>query len=501
MPENIFDRKEDKSPQDKKCKSDPKATKRPVQKKLKEPDVPHTDFLAEASVIGACILHPEIIPEIVDIVEPKDFYKQAYSMVFDAIRTISKRPDPIYDPVSIRDELMNNSSDSTRHFPDGDPVETLAHLMGLAPAPFTAAYDHARIIKDHAIRRKEISFAHNCLSELNSGIMTVPEFRKLFGEHFESSPESPSAEVQRVTVMKAEDIMGIETSRQYILEPWLFKRSLNMIFGWRGIGKSWVSTGIAISASTGKGFLGWKCPDDYQPLKTLFVDGEMTLDMLKSRIQNNYTACRGRANGNLQVITPDIQREHTIPNLATPIGQKAIENSIEKNGFELLILDNISTLFHGIDENDATQWELIQNWLVRLRSIGLTVIIIHHAGKGGTQRGTSRREDAMDTVIQLKSPFASDNIQDVQDGAHFEVSFNKIRASPGSYVVPFEAKLSKSHTGLCEWHTQNARESLTNYGRQMLVEGFSKKDVREKTGLPHHTITRLKKELEDGEPR
>src|SRR3712207_8616616 len=32
------------------------------------------------------------------------------------------------------------------------------------------------------------------------------------------------------------------------------------------------------------------------------------------------------------------------------------------------------------------------------------VLFIHHQGKGGTQRGTSRKEDVLDTVIALRRP-------------------------------------------------------------------------------------------------
>ena len=33
-----------------------------------------------------------------------------------------------------------------------------------------------------------------------------------------------------------------------------------------------------------------------------------------------------------------------------------------------------------------------------------TVLFVHHSGKGGQQRGTSRREDVLDTVIALRYP-------------------------------------------------------------------------------------------------
>jgi putative DNA primase/helicase len=32
------------------------------------------------------------------------------------------------------------------------------------------------------------------------------------------------------------------------------------------------------------------------------------------------------------------------------------------------------------------------------------LLIVHHTGKGGEQRGTSRREDVLDTSISLRRP-------------------------------------------------------------------------------------------------
>ena len=46
----------------------------------------------------------------------------------------------------------------------------------------------------------------------------------------------------------------------------------------------------------------------------------------------------------------------------------------------------------------------MQRWLLSLRRRGKGALLIHHAGKGGQQRGTSRREDVLDTVIALRGP-------------------------------------------------------------------------------------------------
>ena len=55
-------------------------------------------------------------------------------------------------------------------------------------------------------------------------------------------------------------------------------------------------------------------------------------------------------------------------------------------------------------ENEAEGWLPVQDWALGHRRAGRSVLFIHHAGKGGLQRGTSRREDVLDTVIGLRRP-------------------------------------------------------------------------------------------------
>ena len=71
-------------------------------------------------------------------------------------------------------------------------------------------------------------------------------------------------------------------------------------------------------------------------------------------------------------------------------------------------------------------------------SIGMSVAAVHHAGTNGRQRGTSRREDALDTVIALRRPEDYSSEQ----GARFEIHFEKLRnRANGSGALPFDATL------------------------------------------------------------
>jgi putative DNA primase/helicase len=103
-----------------------------------------------------------------------------------------------------------------------------------------------------------------------------------------------------------------------------------------------------------------------------------------------------------------------------------------------MILDNLSTLCTTGSESASEAWVPMQNWLIGLRRKGIAVLLVHHAGTNGRQRGTSRREDALDTVISLRRP----EDYSPEQGARFEVHLEKLRNRiDGDGALPFEAKL------------------------------------------------------------
>src|SRR5262245_63526293 len=126
--------------------------------------------------------------------------------------------------------------------------------------------------------------------------------------------------------------------------------------------------------------------------------------------------------------------EFGLPDLGSPEGQAWVDARVGEA--EVIVADNISTLVRSGKENEAEGWLPMQSWALRHRRQGRAVILLHHAGKGGAQRGTSKREDVLDTVISLRHP--ADYSPD--QGARFEVHFEKTRGFYGEDAQPFEAR-------------------------------------------------------------
>ena len=116
-----------------------------------------------------------------------------------------------------------------------------------------------------------------------------------------------------------------------------------------------------------------------------------------------------------------------MPNLATTAGQQALAELIE--WADVLILDNLACLARSGDENERRPWLVLQDWLLRLRVENKVVLLVHHAGKSGDQRGTSAREDVLDTVIKLSRP--GDYRE--EDGLRVQRRFTKARGFHGEF--------------------------------------------------------------------
>ena len=119
----------------------------------------------------------------------------------------------------------------------------------------------------------------------------------------------------------------------------------------------------------------------------------------------------------------------------------------------------------------------MQNWLLKLRRQGISVLLIHHAGVNGRQRGTSRREDALDIVIALRRP----EDYSPEEGARFEIHFEKLRnRAEGAGAFPFEASIQSivnDGSEAIRWSHQDIKPRLLNQAVELFSEGMTVREV------------------------
>ncbi len=243
-------------------------------------------------------------------------------------------------------------------------------------------------------------------------------------------PEKSWIDALNESVVTSSELRDLNlVPRKKLLGDWFSEGDLGFIFAFRGVGKTWLALGIAQALSTGGKLGDWPA---HAPVNVLYIDGEMPPDLMRGRSEGLHAS-----NGNLHFLNHEIlfERAGRVLNIANPEMQQAITARCVTSGIKALILDNLSTLASGVRENEADSWEQVNHWLLDLRRRKIAVVIVHHAGRSGEMRGTSKREDNVFWIIALDD--AKQNADDKR-GARFISRFTKPSRNTQEEVPAYE---------------------------------------------------------------
>ena len=272
--------------------------------------------------------------------------------------------------------------------------------------------------------------------------------------------------------------------RKRLLGDWFREGDTGFIFSRRGVGKTWIAWAIARALATGERLGPWEAGEE--AVTVCYLDGEMPAELMQQREISFGDECE-----NLTLINHEILFALTgvVLNLRLPEVQQAITKFCVDTGQKVLVVDNLSTLVSGVKENDSDAWELLLPWLLDLRRRKIAVILVHHAGRSGEMRGTSRREDSVFWIIKLEEdPDYTDK------GCSFIQRFDKERNSPQShynhYIWTFKpsGESYDNPSGSIEITFKTA--SLKSLVYDLIVDGVRPAAKSPKSLEPHHRVFR-----------
>jgi len=111
--------------------------------------VPPNNIGAEESVLGAMLLSREAIAEVVEKIDPDQFYKPAHAHICDAILSLYSSGEPV-DAVTVSDELKRAG-----FLEEIGGTSLLLDIQAATPAISNAAH-YAKIVEEHALLRRLI---------------------------------------------------------------------------------------------------------------------------------------------------------------------------------------------------------------------------------------------------------------------------------------------------------------------------------------------------------
>ncbi len=429
------------------------------------PELPHS-IEAERSVLGGILLDESALDTAMQILVPDDFFLRQNTLVFAHMVELRNHRAPI-DVASLIDSLQRSGDLSAA----GGP-EYLSSLPDGLPRLTHVNY-YAQIVKDDSWRRLAIhraeaiqaaAFSHEEITEIN--------------KRFRETAEAIRAAQEWIPTASAKDFCCLKLPRStYLVDGLVKSPSMIELFSWRGVGKTMFALGLSNAISSGSNFLKWKASN---AVPVLYLDGELDGDELQKRLSFLGAA----DNDKLNILCCDML-EDPFPHLATARAQKIIEDKLGDARF--LVLDNLSALAPSSNEEEGAHWILIQAWLKTLKRQGISSMFLHHAGHAGHARGTTRREDLLDLVIELKHP--SDH--KASEGLRLEINFGKTRRYLGPLAEPLEASLTTGLDGDCLWTYRDLEDARLAQVITLKTAGKTWREIEQETGVPKSTAQRL----------
>lgn len=273
-----------------------------------------------------------------------------------------------------------------------------------------------------------------------------------------------------------------------LLEPWLREGETVLITAPRGVGKTWLGLSIGLALTYDLKIDGWETK---KHVGVVYVDGEMNAYRLQTRmidmIKRNPTP-----KAPFKIYSSDIlaRESKDSPCISSKEWRDGYYNFLKKHReYKVIIFDNLGSLVYGIDENNKRDWDDINKFMISLRSLDVTSVMIHHTGKSGDQRGTSAREDNIDTSMKLIRPKGYTS----GDGCKFIVEFTKNRNFYGSDADSCCLRLKLTTQGLV-WETENPRQEKKEQIIAMLGQGMKQNEIANAVECKAPYVTQVKKE-------
>jgi putative DNA primase/helicase len=292
------------------------------------------------------------------------------------------------------------------------------------------------------------------------------------------------------SILSAENLDALEIpTRENLVGTWWRVGGQGFIFGPRGLGKTWLAVHLARCLAEGRACGPWPVP---KPRRVLYVDGEMPLDGLRERDR----ALRKATDAPLFFLSHEhhFHRTERGLNLTDREAQAALLAYCTEHKIEVVFLDNLSCLFSGIRENEADAWEAVLPWLLTLRRMGIAICIVHHSGRSGNMRGTTKREDAAFWIMRLDAPSVADDCA----GARFIGRFTKNREGDEAEAGPWKWTFQ---TEAGQTTVQHDRMDNLDMFVQLVADGLdSCKDIADEMGVTKGAVSKWAKRAASMKP-
>jgi hypothetical protein len=444
---------------------------------------------AERNVLGAILLDdkiPNIALKTASIeIKPDDFSLEQHRRIFRNMLFLDQSKQPI-TTVFLLDNLERNgeleAAGGGAYL--GSLVDGMARLSNVA--------HYAKLVRKKARLRDLIYFSQKIQNDALESENPDDIYNEL--ERFSHQAASPSE--NPMVVVGCRELLTLDLPQpEFIVDPLLTVGGSMMIYSWAGVGKSFFTTELAARVAMGlRKLFVWPITRAY---RVLYLYGEMHGGEIRKRWKEIAVGHNMEVpeDDQLGFVSKEFQRikrasRHAYdwrPSIASPTDRRIVEDWVAR-GYQLLVLDNVSTLWPASQEKVSDREAVLKDWFMDLNQNGTSVISQTHAGKGGDFLGDSSQIHILDSVLKLRRP--GDYRREEQLRA--EVKIEKLRHECKDFrlLQEFEVSLTTNLDTGAIWSMRPIRDTQLKSCFEMFADGMKPGEVYQDVGISRRTAYR-----------
>lgn len=281
------------------------------------------------------------------------------------------------------------------------------------------------------------------------------------------------------------EILEIKKSQKDPIWGPITRKSITLLYGSTGVGKSLFTLGLAFAIAAKEKFCGYL--PAMADFRIVALDGEMDLEdwahrarMLCNEMDMNIPC------DSINVFTREDFGTGLVPNISLPESQNMYSKLFEP--FDIVIIDNLNTTSYPRKDNDGeiSQFLRVLPWLLKMRDAGKAVVLIHHTNKAGQQMGSILKEQIATNVIELEK------VQSQSDNLRFKILFHKHRHVSRAEAKPLMVEAVPSPSGM-SWLTEDPSVSTESRIIEMSKDGIKQREIAEQMGLDLYEVSQILK--------
>lgn len=341
--------------------------------------VPPHALDAEESLLGAAMLSADALEILATRTRPEDFYKPAHQHVA-AVLVRSFDEGRVADSVTVAEELRRAGL-----LEQIGGAAVIAQIMSSTPATSNAGR-YAELVAGPARIRRKLYLAASAIEKGYAGDEVG------MAQYLDEAAFEPTSRQRLEGLLLSGDEIETIPRPEPLLDGILYRKSLAVLFGKPGGGKSFLALDWAASIASGS----WWMKREIHPGPVLYVAAEGA-EGLGMRLRAWKTS-RNIA---------DVSRLEWLPstvNLFAAADVAELVTLLKRRPYALVVIDTLARCIVGADENSAKDMGIVIDALERIRAAtNATVLIVHHTPRGGENaRGSTALEGAVDTMIKVK---------------------------------------------------------------------------------------------------